>query len=179
MKLHSTQIHGSPKSPAVPPLPAATVGLQRPAPAGRRHFRLRQAVFFMIVTPLIVVAAVAGIVAGSTHVDWSVALHVIGARLFPFWIDRANIEKADDVIIWLIRTPRVIVAALVGGGLAVAGALMQGFFRNPLAESNTVGVGSGAVLGAMIVFSTGLAAKSVVALPTAAFLGALLSLITV
>ena len=111
--------------------------------------------------------------------DWNVAIHVIGARVFPFWIDRASIERADDVIIWLIRIPRVIVAALVGGGLAVAGALMQGLFRNPLAESNTVGVGSGAVLGAMIVFSTGLAAKSAIALPIAAFLGALLALITV
>jgi iron complex transport system permease protein len=128
---------------------------------------------------MLLVAAIAGIVAGSTHVDWQIALRVIGSRVFPFWIDRGAIENADDVIIWLIRTPRVVVAAFVGGGLAVAGALMQGLFRNPLAESNTVGVGSGAVLGAMVVFSTGLASRSVIALPIAAFLGALLALVTV
>jgi iron complex transport system permease protein len=162
MKFDSSKIHAAPQHSA-----------------GTAPFRLRRTAFLMIVIPLLFIAAVSGIVAGSTHVDWSVALHVIGARVFPFWIHRSSVEKADDVIIWLIRTPRVIVAALVGGGLAIAGALMQGLFRNPLAESNTVGVGSGAVLGAMIVFSTGLAAKSAITIPIAAFLGALLSLITV
>jgi iron complex transport system permease protein len=171
--------HVSSISPSDRALPVAKAGLRRPAAEGRSHFRFRRTAFLLIITAVLFVAAVAGIVAGSTHVSWNVALHVIGSRIFPFWIDRGNIEKADDVIIWLIRTPRVIVAGLVGGGLAVAGALMQGLFRNPLAESNTVGVGSGAVLGAMIVFSTGLAAKSAIALPIAAFLGALFALITV
>jgi cobalamin transport system permease protein len=179
LKIKLPEISTSSISPAAPTLLAANAGLRRSAPEGRPHFRFRRTAFLLIVTPVLLIAAVAGIVAGSTHVDWNVAIHVIGARVFPFWIDRASIERADDVIIWLIRTPRVIVAALVGGGLAVAGALMQGLFRNPLAESNTVGVGSGAVLGAMIVFSTGLAAKSAIALPIAAFLGALLALITV
>ena len=145
----------------------------------RPHFRLKRAVFLSVVFPALIVAAVAGIVAGSTHVDWHVALRVIGARIFPFWIDRSSIEKADDVIVWLIRTLRVIIAALVGAGLAVSGGLMQGLFRNPLAESNTVAVGPGAVLGAIIVFSSGLAARSVVAVPLAAFAGALLALVTV
>jgi len=166
-------------SSAAPPIAAAKAGLRRPSPEGRSQFRFRRTAFLLIVTPILFTAAVAAIVAGSTHVDWGVALHVIGAKVFPFWIGHEGIEKADDVIIWLIRTPRVIVAGLVGAGLAIAGALMQGLFRNPLAESNTVGVGSGAVLGAMIVFSTGLAAKSAIALPIAAFIGALLALITV
>lgn len=179
MKTKSPVIGVSSLSRAASTLPEAKAGLRRPAPEAYPHFRLRRTAFLLIATPVLLVVAVSGIVAGSTHVDWNVALHVIGAKVFPFWIDRASIEKADDVIIWLIRTPRVIVAALVGGGLAVAGALMQGLFRNPLAESNTVGVGSGAVLGAMIVFSTGLAAKSAIALPIAAFFGALLALITV
>jgi iron complex transport system permease protein len=67
----------------------------------------------------------------------------------------------------------------VGAGLAVAGALMQGLFRNPLAEPNIVGVGSGAVLGAVIVFVTGLAVQSAIALPLAAFAGALFALATI
>jgi len=158
---------------------AANTGVRRSFPPERPHFRLKRTIFLSVIFPVLLVAAVAGIVAGSTHVDWHIALRVIGARLLPFWISRGGIEKADDVIIWLIRTPRVIIAALVGAGLAVAGGLMQGLFRNPLAESNTVAVGPGAVLGAIIVFSTGLAAKSVVAVPLAAFAGALLALVTV
>ncbi len=102
-----------------------------------------------------------------------------GRESFRFGWTAEILKRPDDVIVWLIRTPRVIVAAFVGGGLAVAGALMQGLFRNPLAESNTVGVGSGAVVGALLALSTGLAAKSAITLPIAAFLGALLALVTV
>jgi iron complex transport system permease protein len=151
----------------------------RSAAAPRPYFRLQRNTFLLAAVPILLIAGVAGIAAGSTHVDWSVVLRVIGSRIFPFWIDRGQIERSDDVIVWLLRTPRVFVAAFVGSGLAVAGALMQGLFRNPLAESNTVGAGSGAVLGAMIVFSTGLAARSAIFLPIAAFLGALLALVVV
>src|SRR5436190_10483837 len=113
MKIKSSEIHVSRISRA------ARRTTPAPVAAEIVHFRFRRAAFLLIVTPLLLIAAVAGIVAGSTHVDWTVALHVIGSRLLPFWIDRSSVEKADDVIIWLIRTPRVLVAALVGGGLAV------------------------------------------------------------
>jgi iron complex transport system permease protein len=99
--------------------------------------------------------------------------------VFPFWISADDVSRADQVIIWLIRVPRTVVAAFVGAGLAMAGALMQGLFRNPLAEPNIVGVGSGAVLGAVIVFVSGLALRSAIALPLAAFAGALVALATI
>lgn len=142
-------------------------------------FRARQLVFLPTVTILLCVSAVAGIAVGSTHVDRHIVLRVLGAKLLPFWVDSNSVANADQVIIWLIRVPRVIIAAFVGAGLAVAGALMQGLFRNPLAEANTVGVGSGAVLGAIVAFSFGLTTRSAIALPIAAFIGALLALITV
>jgi iron complex transport system permease protein len=83
------------------------------------------------------------------------------------------------VIVWLIRIPRVVVAFFVGAGLAAAGVVMQGLFRNPLAEPGIVGAGAGAVLGGVISFVAGWSAKSVITLPVMAMLGALLSLVLV
>lgn len=135
-----------------------------------------QVAFLAVVVPILLIAAVAAIAIGSTHVDWQITLQVVGAKLLPFWLSLKNVSRADEVIVWMIRVPRVIVAAFVGAGLAVAGALMQGLFRNALAEPNIVGVGSGAVLGAVIVFVSGVASKSVIALPLAGFCGALFAL---
>jgi iron complex transport system permease protein len=139
----------------------------------------RQLLFLFTAIPLLLVVSLAGLTIGSTHVDWAVALRVVGARVVPFWVSMGDVSASDEIIIWLIRVPRVLVAALVGAGLAMAGALMQGLFRNSLAEPNIVGVASGAVLGAVIVFVSGFAAKSAVVLPIAAFFGALCALAVV
>jgi len=145
----------------------------------RRGRDRQQFTFAAGIIPLLVVAAVAGLAIGSTHVDWTVVLRIVAAKMFPFWISTDGISKADEIIVWLIRVPRVIVAGFVGAGLAMAGALMQGLFRNSLAEPNIVGVASGAVLGAVIVFVSGLAVKSALVLPIAAFFGALCALAVV
>ena len=76
-----------------------------------------------------------------------------------------------------LRLPRVALAGTVGAGLALAGACLQGLFRNPLAEPQLIGVSSGAALGAiaMIVFGEALAlpeALNPYSLPAAAILGA-------
>lgn len=64
-------------------------------------------------------------------------------------------ENADDrsfaVILFTLRLPRVCLAALVGSGLAVSGASMQGLFRNPLADPGLIGISSGASLCAVLV----------------------------
>ena len=83
------------------------------------------------------------------------------------------------MVVWQIRVPRVLVAAFVGMGLATGGTVMQALFRNPLAEPGLVGAGSGAVLGAVISFVTGWSARSVVSLPLAAMVGALVALVLV
>jgi iron complex transport system permease protein len=84
------------------------------------------------------------------------------------------------VIVWAVRLPRTVLAVLVGASLAVAGTLMQGLFRNPLADPGLAGVSSGASLAAVstIVMGAPLAtalpfAQGLVVLPVAAFLGAL------
>lgn len=78
-----------------------------------------------------------------------------------------------DAALWAVRFPRAALGVLVGAALAVAGAVMQGVFANPLAEPSIIGVNSGASVGASVVFVFGLGAASTWALPVAAFLGAL------
>ena len=145
----------------------------------QRNRERQQLIFLAGVILLLFVSAIAALAIGSTHVDWTVVVRVVAAKLFPFWWSTDGVSKSDELIVWLIRVPRVIVAGFVGAGLAMAGALMQGLFRTSLAEPNIVGVASGAVLGAVIVFISGFAAKSALALPIAAFIGALLALAVV
>jgi iron complex transport system permease protein len=95
-----------------------------------------------------------------------------------------HLPMGDVLIVWQIRMPRVILGALIGASLAVAGAVLQGLFRNPLADPGLVGVSSGAALGAVstIVLGPGMLAPlfavlGVFALPGASFLGGLISTI--
>jgi len=78
-----------------------------------------------------------------------------------------------DSIVWQLRLPRVLTAALVGAGLALSGAVMQSVTRNPLADPYLLGLSGGASVGAVSVVILGIG----FALPAAAFLGALLALI--
>jgi iron complex transport system permease protein len=95
-----------------------------------------------------------------------------------------HLPAGDVVIVWQIRMPRILLGMLIGASLAVAGAVLQGLFRNPLADPGLVGVSSGAALGAVtvIVFGPGvlaplLAVTGIFALPLAAFLGGLVATI--
>jgi iron complex transport system permease protein len=134
---------------------------------------------YVVLLSFVLIAGLAAISIGSTRVEWLTSIRVIGGKLLPAWVSTGDTSQADQVIVWLIRVPRVILAAFVGAGLAVAGVLLQGLFRNALAEPNIVGVGSGAVLGAVIVFTTGLAVRFALALPLGAFCGALFAIVVV
>ncbi|HEY5796738.1 MAG TPA: iron chelate uptake ABC transporter family permease subunit [Bosea sp. (in: a-proteobacteria)] len=96
--------------------------------------------------------------------------------------DTALLEGRDVLVVMNIRLPRVLLGLLVGAGLAVSGALMQGLFRNPLADPGLVGVSAGAGLAAAATivlgdrFLTGTLMKlPFAALPFGAFCGGLIS----
>ncbi|MEH6830737.1 MAG: iron ABC transporter permease [Sulfitobacter sp.] len=72
-----------------------------------------------------------------------------------------------------IRLPRALLAVMIGGALGLAGAAMQGYLRNPLADPGLIGVSGSAALGAVLAIQTGLAAAFAFALPLAALAGAL------
>ena len=80
-----------------------------------------------------------------------------------------------ETVVFDIRLPRVILAALVGGALSQAGAVYQGLFRNPLADPYLIGISSGAGLGATIAIALGLPLRwgGLGAVPLLAFVGAL------
>lgn len=70
--------------------------------------------------------------------------------LHPFVAEKTAVPDVYTTIVWDIRMPRAILAALVGGALAVSGATFQGIFRNPLVNSGMLGVSSGAGFGAAL-----------------------------
>jgi len=80
------------------------------------------------------------------------------------WIAPAEVFAGDDrwPIIVELRLPRVVLALLIGGGLGMAGAAMQGYLRNPLADPGLFGVSATAALGAVISIFFGLAATPLV-----------------
>ncbi len=88
-------------------------------------------------------------------------------------------DPFNDNVLWEIRLPRVMLAAVVGGALGCAGAAMQGTFANPLAEPGIVGVSSGAALGAVLSIVFGITIAGTWSLAAAAFVGGLLTVIAV
>lgn len=91
------------------------------------------------------------------------------------FLDMIEFPSNWEAIIFLVRFPRVITAALVGAGLAASGTVMQGMFRNPMADPGILGVSSGASLGAVIAIALGLASRSIYVMPLFASLGALVT----
>jgi heme transport system permease protein len=84
-----------------------------------------------------------------------------------------EVTPQQDAVLWAIRLPRAVLAALVGAGLAVSGAALQGIFRNPLADPGLIGVSSGGALAATAAIVVGIAPLGLYALPVAAFVGGL------
>jgi iron complex transport system permease protein len=102
----------------------------------------------------------------TAHDVWLSVLHHLGLGASP-------LSPLRDGIVWQLRMPRVLTAAAVGAGLAIAGAVMQALTRNSLADPYLLGLSSGASLGAVSVLLLGVG----VLLPAAAFLGALVALV--
>ena len=99
----------------------------------------------------------------------AVPLSLLAGRV---WIDPFDPQTRNATVILLqLRLPRAVLALVVGAGLGSAGAAMQGYLRNPLADPGLFGIAPGAALGAVLSFWTGYAA-SVYLLPVFALAGA-------
>lgn len=81
-----------------------------------------------------------------------------------------------SLVLMEVRLPRALLGLLVGATLGLSGAALQGLLRNPLAEPGLIGASSGAALGAVLVFYSGLAAGSAMLVPFGGVLGALAAL---
>lgn len=84
---------------------------------------------------------------GRYHMNGGELLKVIQSKLFG--VSHSGLEVVEHVI-FQIRLPRILMAALVGGGLAIAGGALQGLFQNPLVSPDILGVSSGAGFGAAL-----------------------------
>jgi len=124
-------------------------------------------------------ALVAGVMIGPAGPAWwRVPLELLD-RLPLVSVD-SGLDDADWAIVWQIRAPRVVLAALVGATLSLAGASYQGVFRNPLVDPYLLGVAAGAGLGATIVITvnrTGSLGWPIDPLPLVAFVGGLLAVL--
>lgn len=112
-----------------------------------------------------------GVAIGSSHISILDVLSIIGHKIFNLPLSE-GVSSSDVVIIWTIRLPRVLLAFLIGGALAASGAVIQSILKNPLASPYTLGVSSGASLGAglVIVFGISLPFISRFTLPIVGFL---------
>ena len=123
----------------------------------------------LLFTSLLLGAAIGPVGISPMEVVQVLAQHILRIN--------ADVTTTVDTIVWEIRLPRVLLAALVGGTLAYSGAAYQGIFRNPLADPYLIGVASGAGLAATIVIVSPLPVTvgPVSVITLAAFGGALIA----
>jgi len=121
-------------------------------------------------------AALAVLLTGALGVGLATGPSDLGVREVVSVLAGGNAPAAAVDIVLLVRLPRVLLGALVGASLAVAGVLFQALLRNPLADPYVLGVSGGAALGGILVLSLGSAVGlSYAAVPPAAFAGAVLT----
>jgi iron complex transport system permease protein len=127
---------------------------------------------------LLLIVMTAGVAIGSVQIAprqvWQIVLHGIHPALAEQTWPAVRASIVLDA-----RLPRVVLAAVVGAGLAACGMVLQAVVRNPLADPMLLGVSSGATVGAVAVLVAGAGAKQLVTLPVAAFVGALAALVAV
>lgn len=112
--------------------------------------------------------------------SWPISVsHVPIIILSKLGLYAGAINEVEATIVWDGRLPRFLVALLVGFSLGGAGTIMQGIFKNPMASPGVMGIDSGAALGAVLAIYLGLASESLVALPFAAIIFSLFTLVAV
>lgn len=142
---------------------------------GDRSHRARNLTFVLV--GLLVLACLVSLAVGASGASlWSALWHLAAGH---------DLSLRDQVVLFDIRMPRTAMGALVGAALAVSGAILQGLFRNPLADPTIVGVSAGASLGAILAIVLGGALPAAIGaalgfylVPFAAFVGSWLATMT-
>lgn len=146
----------------------------RPAPPAVKQSALRFRAGLTLLAVLVGISVVLAAGIGAVHIPSGEIIRMLLNRtgfihLRPTW------PLSDEIIIFQIRLPRVLAAAMVGAALSVAGVLFQGLFRNPLADPYVIGTSGGAAFGATlgVVLFSHFSILGFGAVPALAFLGAL------
>jgi iron complex transport system permease protein len=122
---------------------------------------MRYRTLLMLLSALVTGLFLLSLLIGPAGIGWAEGLRALVSG-----------EGAAGLVMRELRLPRAILGVGVGAALGLAGAAMQGFLRNPLAEPGLIGTSSGAALGAVISIQTGAYAAFALALPFAALAGA-------
>jgi iron complex transport system permease protein len=142
-----------------------------PTTAEHSHPKRLRVVGILGLLGLLVVALVASLAVGAVSLPIQ---RVVAILVHP---TASSVDPMESTIVWDMRFGRVLLAALIGAGLAGAGAALQGLFRNPLVDPFVVGASSGAALGATVAISVGLPweVAGFGPVPLSAFVGAMLA----
>lgn len=142
-----------------------------PAPPVSGPSGLSQAVLLLIGTVVLAGSLAVSVRIGVADVGYTDLARVVGPRL---GLDVEPLPRLVDSLIWDLRVPRVLMAALVGASLATCGAVLQAVTRNALADPYLLGISSGASTGAVAVVVLGVGGGAI-GVTGGAFAGALLS----
>ncbi|HHY77217.1 MAG TPA: iron ABC transporter permease [Clostridiales bacterium] len=130
---------------------------------------LKRLVPISILVLLFIICFLFSVGIGAVKIPWEEIIQIIFFRA----------DTDNRIILMDIRLPRVLIAATLGAGLAAVGGVMQGIFRNPLVDSYTLGMSSGAALGAVISIVTGIGIFGYATTGVFAFIGTVLTLFLV
>lgn len=136
----------------------------------------RRTIASILVIPVGFVTMLVALAVGSESVAFIDVLTVLTGKFGAG--EHAEVSLAVERIVWQLRMPRIILAAMVGGGLSIVGVAMQTLVRNPLADPYILGVSGGASAGASLFYLGFLPPllSETLSMPLAAFIGALLAM---
>ncbi|HEX7305997.1 iron ABC transporter permease [Lentzea sp.] len=131
---------------------------------------------YAVLTAALAAAVTTSVSLGTVTLPARDVWHVVLRHLTG---DAAGLDPLHDKIVWDIRLPRVLVAAVVGAALSVIGVALQALVRNPLADPYMLGVTPGASFGAVLVMASGSAAVLGLGVTGGAFAAAVLTMVVV
>ena len=146
----------------------------------RMYLKTKWALAYVCALSFLVISILIGVSLGSVSVPIPVLLQIIGKEVLHLPLAMEPDGTLTNIVM-NIRLPRVVLAGLVGASLAIAGAAFQGLLRNPLADPYTLGISSGASLGAVLTlfFHLSLPFFGLYTLPTLSVLFSLLTIFCV
>ncbi len=135
-------------------------------------------------TPVRVVLTLMGLLAGAVVISAGMGVvRVPYPRVFSLILEKISGGPPSDpflnAIVWDVRLPRILTAAVVGAGLSLSGAVFQGILKNPLADPYTLGISAGAAFGACVAFLFNMSHLQGLSVGLCAFAGAIATLLVV
>ena len=130
--------------------------------------QLRWGIYLIVLLAVAIVAVVLSLSVGEINIPFKELPHIFSQK-----------ESVEYGVLFYIRIPRTLLGFAVGGSLSLAGAILQGIYRNPLVEPYTLGISGGASLGVTFVLVAGLQLVHILILPIAGFIGAFVTIFLV